>query len=83
MRVTERGFAARAAGLRRLAEECCGGRLVLVLEGGYDLAGLAGSSRACLEVLRGRDEEFPPGASRSLPALAASKAALRTAWRLP
>jgi acetoin utilization deacetylase AcuC-like enzyme len=84
MRVTERGFAAMCSALRALAERCCGGRLVLLLEGGYDLAALAGSARACLEVLTGRNEEFPSGssASRSRAAVAASRAALGRHWRL-
>jgi len=82
MRVTERGFGAMCAGLRRLAEECCRGRLVLLLEGGYDLTGLAGSARACLEVMTGRTEEFPSGAARSLEAIADSKAALADHWPL-
>src|SRR5262249_8522735 len=54
MRVTERGFAAMATAMAELAQEACGGKLVLLLEGGYDLAALAHSTRACLEVLGGR-----------------------------
>jgi acetoin utilization deacetylase AcuC-like enzyme len=57
MRVTERGFAAMcAAVLARVP------RTVLLLEGGYDLDALAGSVRACVEVMTGRDETFPTGA---------------------
>jgi acetoin utilization deacetylase AcuC-like enzyme len=82
MRVTERGFGAMCAALGALAKACCGGRLVLVLEGGYDLAALAGSARACLEVLAGRKEEFPSGAQRSRAAVAASRAALGRYWPL-
>ena len=51
--------------MRQLAEAHCEGRLVLVLEGGYDRAALAGSARACLEVLTGRDETFPAGVQRA------------------
>jgi acetoin utilization deacetylase AcuC-like enzyme len=82
MRVTERGFAAMCTGVRRLAEAHAGGRLVLVLEGGYDRAALAGSARACLEVLRGRDETFPAGVQGAGPALADSRAALSGCWPL-
>ncbi|MGE0650936.1 MAG: histone deacetylase family protein [Alphaproteobacteria bacterium] len=39
-------FAWLTAALRRIAEDCCGGRLVSVLEGGYDLDALAASARA-------------------------------------
>jgi acetoin utilization deacetylase AcuC-like enzyme len=82
MRVTERGFAAMATAMSELAREACGGKLVLLLEGGYDLAALAGSTRACLEVLGGRREEFPRGAGPEAPrAVAATRAALAAAGR--
>ncbi len=60
MELTERGFAAmctaaRASWPRRPLR----GRLVLVLEGGYDLTGCASPARGCLEVLAGRDRELP------------------------
>jgi acetoin utilization deacetylase AcuC-like enzyme len=42
MRVTHDGFAAMAQRLRALADRICDGRIVAVLEGGYDLDGLAG-----------------------------------------
>lgn len=82
MLVTERGFAAMCAQLTALAEDSCGGKLVLVLEGGYDLTALAGSARACLEVMTGRREDFPAGARRSVPAVRASREALARYWSL-
>jgi acetoin utilization deacetylase AcuC-like enzyme len=83
MNVTERGFAAMASLLAELAERTCGGKLALVLEGGYDLAALASSVRASLEVLTGRREDFPLGAGTD-PALAvaAARDALRAGGRL-
>lgn len=39
--------------LLSLADECCDGRLVLVLEGGYNVQGLAKSVRAVLQELLG------------------------------
>ncbi len=45
MRLTTEAFAAMTMELRRVAEECCGGRMVLVTEGGYDLHALAASPR--------------------------------------
>ena len=84
MRVTERGFAAMVSGLAELAAETCGGKLALLLEGGYDLDALAGSVRASLEVLTGRRESFPPGAGPDAPrAVAAAKAALGAARHAP
>jgi acetoin utilization deacetylase AcuC-like enzyme len=82
MRVTERGFAAMATGVGALAREACGGKLVLLLEGGYDLQALPASVRACLEVMGGRREEFPSGAGAEAPrAVAATRAALAAAGR--
>jgi acetoin utilization deacetylase AcuC-like enzyme len=80
MRVTERGFAAMCSAVRQLAEQSCRGRLVLVLEGGYDLDALAGSTRACLEVLTGRRDDFPAGGDRARSAMAATRAALASTW---
>jgi acetoin utilization deacetylase AcuC-like enzyme len=69
MNVTERGFAAMCSAVKSLADEVCDGKLVLALEGGYDLDGLAQSAHACLEVLAGaRRETFPAGAGRAVQA---------------
>ncbi len=46
MEVTTDGFAALTRVVRRIAEQCCQGRIVSVLEGGYDLKGLAASVAA-------------------------------------
>src|SRR5262249_13437164 len=81
MRVTERGFAAMCTGAAQLAQEACGGKLVLLLEGGYALDALAQSVHATLEVMTGRKDNFVPGVSPE-PAerLSASRAALRPYW---
>jgi len=52
MNVTAAGFGALCAHVRHLAESLCDGRLVLHLEGGYDLAALVSSTLACIDVLR-------------------------------
>jgi acetoin utilization deacetylase AcuC-like enzyme len=82
MRATERGFAAMCTGVRQLAESCCAGRLVLVLEGGYDLGALAGSVHACLEVMTGGNDDFPRGGDRARAAVADSRAAVGSYWAL-
>ncbi len=74
------GYADLVTGLRDLARELCGGRLVLALEGGYDRGTLAWSIRSCLEVLLdevptpdplGRHDQAPPaGVDRLLSAVA-------------
>ncbi len=51
MRLTTPSFAAMTMDLRAVAEECCRGRMVLVVEGGYDLQALAGSLDAVIETL--------------------------------
>jgi len=49
MRVTPEGFAAMARVLLNIADQCCSGRVVSVLEGGYNVVGLARSAKATLE----------------------------------
>jgi acetoin utilization deacetylase AcuC-like enzyme len=56
MRVSEEGFTAMARRMTALAAEYCGGKIVAVLEGGYDLQALADGTRAVIEEL-GRDGE--------------------------
>jgi acetoin utilization deacetylase AcuC-like enzyme len=53
MRVDEDGFGAMTGRLRDLAEDRAGGRIVLVLEGGYDPAALARSVIRTIDVLDG------------------------------
>jgi len=53
MRLTEDGFARLTGVVKGLADRLCGGRLVSVLEGGYDLDALAGSVAAHLAALKG------------------------------
>jgi histone deacetylase 6 len=62
MRITPRGFAAMTERLTGLT----GGRVVLALEGGYNLEAIAASAAACLRVLLGEREAFPPTAERAL-----------------
>ncbi len=51
MKVTSRGFAELTRIVKKIAEESCRGRLVSVLEGGYDLDGLADCVEAHVRVL--------------------------------
>jgi acetoin utilization deacetylase AcuC-like enzyme len=83
MRVSERGFAAMTSALAQLADETCGGKLALMLEGGYDLTALAASVRAALEVMTGRREEFPTGPGAAvLRAIGDAREALAAAGRV-
>lgn len=85
MQVSTRGFAAMCSGLRDLAQACCGGRLVLVLEGGYALEPLAESTHACLEVLAGAGpERFALGVRPLVvPALRRIREVQGANWALP
>jgi acetoin utilization deacetylase AcuC-like enzyme len=54
------GYAALTQRLTRLAGELCGGRIVLVLEGGYDRQALSACVLAALRVLLGADPGADP-----------------------
>jgi len=53
MKLSPNGFAAMTRTLMDIAESCCDGKLVLVLEGGYHAGALSESIRAVLTELRG------------------------------
>ncbi len=55
MLVTQEGFRALAGRTRALAERLCGGRLVLLLEGGYNWEAIPYAALATFEALSGRD----------------------------
>jgi acetoin utilization deacetylase AcuC-like enzyme len=79
MRVSERGFAAMCSAL---ADQAPDEKLVLLLEGGYDLDALAASVRATVEVLTGNRETFPAGVAAHAPeAIAATRLAMARAGR--
>ncbi|MGB7756112.1 MAG: histone deacetylase [Salinisphaera sp.] len=59
----ETGYAAITQGMCALADELCDGRLVMLLEGGYNAKALADSAHAVIEVLAGH----PVGALNVLP----------------
>jgi acetoin utilization deacetylase AcuC-like enzyme len=53
--VTPAGIATMAHACRRLADETAAGRIVAVLEGGYDLDAILDGASAVLDVFRGAD----------------------------
>ena len=67
MRLSANQFARLTAALTGIADECCGGRVVAITEGGYDLAGFAGCLRAVIPVLNGEtsliDDRGPKGSA--------------------
>jgi acetoin utilization deacetylase AcuC-like enzyme len=86
MGLTVDGFARIVRRLRALAEELCGGRLVLVLEGGYDPDALGWSVAATLNVLLDRpvnDPVGPPPWGNAEPEIDDLITAVRRLHRLP
>jgi acetoin utilization deacetylase AcuC-like enzyme len=83
MQVTADGFAHLCGVVCELADRLAGGRVVLLLEGGYDLQGLADSVHACVSVLAG---STPPGARPASPrgeaAVARARQVQAAHWRL-
>jgi acetoin utilization deacetylase AcuC-like enzyme len=88
MRLTTDAFSAMTHELRSLADECCGGRLAMVTEGGYDLQALGGSLDA---VVRALEAPAPLAAwpasttrhsTRGRAAVDAAIAALGRYWKL-
>jgi acetoin utilization deacetylase AcuC-like enzyme len=56
MRLTTPAFAAMTSELRAVADECCRGRIVAAVEGGYDLQALAASLDAAIDSLSGEGQ---------------------------
>jgi acetoin utilization deacetylase AcuC-like enzyme len=88
MRLTTPAFGAMTLELRAVADECCGGRMALVTEGGYDLHALAASLEAVIQVLAGRSVQAawpgpgPHRSTRGRDSAAAAKRALAPYWKL-
>jgi len=87
MRLTTEAFAAMTATLRRVADQCCEGRIGAVTEGGYDLRALRDSLLTVIDVL-GAEETPSVGwpaktgtASRGAVAVREATAALEEFWK--
>jgi acetoin utilization deacetylase AcuC-like enzyme len=86
MRLTVGGFERLTTDLVAVARETCGGRVIAVVEGGYDLAGLGDCLRAAIRALNGDDRAAPASGSQPAPradaTLAAVKPHLAPYWKL-
>jgi acetoin utilization deacetylase AcuC-like enzyme len=87
MRLTSAAFGAMTMELRKVAEACCEGRIVLMTEGGYDLRALAESLQAAVEALAASSAEpgWPPigvASDRGRAAVSAAKRVLAPYWKL-
>ena len=67
MRLTAGGFAALLVMVREVADRHADGRLLLMLEGGYDLQGLSESVCACVAGLAPGHRERGEGQDATLP----------------
>ena len=89
MRLSTAAFAAMTLELRAVAEECCRGRILSVIEGGYDLQALSASLDAIIEAHAGPAPASPvkwPSSSinsdRGKHAVDTVREALRAHWTL-
>lgn len=80
--LTTPGFAALCGAVKRVAEEHAGGKLMLVLEGGYNTRALGESVVACAQVLVGGDAPpLVPRVNHSEDALAAARRCVGPHWK--
>src|SRR5205085_2384919 len=60
MRLSLRGYGEILSRIKRLADELCGGRLILLLEGGYDLQVIDGGAAMAGRILAGATFDADP-----------------------
>ena len=87
MRLTTAAFGAMTMELRTVADECCGGRLGAIVEGGYDLRALSDSMRTVIDVLAGPSSaaRWPRSEARSTRgrvAIDIARKALGSHWKI-
>jgi acetoin utilization deacetylase AcuC-like enzyme len=89
MRLSTAAFTAMTLELRAVADECCGGRIVAAVEGGYDLHALAASLDSVVDALHAPALTTPPvwpvsgvASSRGIATVNAVRPALTPFWRL-
>ncbi len=85
MQVTEEGFTQMMRRIKRLAAECCEGKIVAALEGGYNLEALATSGKAVIDEMgREADEHSPAvsGGERVLPVIERARKGVGQYWNL-
>jgi acetoin utilization deacetylase AcuC-like enzyme len=85
MQVTEDGFTQMMRRIKRLAAECCAGKIVAALEGGYNLEAIANSGAAVIEELGREADEHPhmaSGGERVLPIIERARKGVGQYWNL-
>jgi acetoin utilization deacetylase AcuC-like enzyme len=85
MQVTEEGFVQMMRRIKRLAAECCDGKLVAALEGGYNLEAIAGSGAVVIDEMGREPDEHAQavsGGERVLPIIARARKGVGQYWNL-
>jgi acetoin utilization deacetylase AcuC-like enzyme len=85
MQVTESGFQQMMRRIKRLAAECCKGKVVASLEGGYNLEALANSGAAVIDELGREPDERPEvvaGGDRVMPVIERMRKGVGQYWNL-
>ena len=83
MKMTAEGYGVLTHELMQMADLCCDGKLVLVLEGGYHLDGLSRGVAYCIEALLGKyqPDEYSNKAGLAAPHIKATKQVLSQYWK--
>jgi acetoin utilization deacetylase AcuC-like enzyme len=85
MRLTASEFVRLTAAVGTIADQCCGGRVVALTEGGYDLKALADCTRAVGQTLGGEAPAVPgveADTTRAAATIGAVVPGLREYWKL-
>ena len=86
MAVTERGFAGMTKMLMEIAADCCGGKMLLALEGGYDINALTNSVRTVIMEMKGTpvygEDEGKEASAGGKQAVSAAKEAIKPYWAI-
>ncbi len=84
MAMTTAGFGALCGVVCDLADRHCDGRLVLILEGGYDLDALADGTHTCVEVMAGATPpDVPPVPGHATQVIDQVRVVHRVFWPFP
>ncbi len=85
MQVTEEGFTQMMRRIKRLAAECCEGKVVAALEGGYNLEAIASSGKALIDEMGREPDEAalnPAGGERVIPVIERARKGVGQYWNL-
>jgi acetoin utilization deacetylase AcuC-like enzyme len=86
MAVTERGFAGMTRMLMEIAADCCGGKTLLALEGGYDITALTNSVRTVIMEMKGTPvyvaDDWGDASAAGRQAVSTVKETMRPYWKL-